>query len=594
MMQIACLVIPSPIIALAMAFVFISSATAQLTAPQDQPAKALEISSAKVDGSSVPWKKILRTKPAPRVVMLDFGPTAGSGWDPFRLRYKLEGWENNWQTGGGYMFLMVRFCNEAGERIAQEEFDMKGESPGWDSSLTSSPLTHRREIVTVPPNASRLWIVISSAGPPSTVGICIVDSLVVSRLSAGASPAEILLRSPFDREGQRAPDNATSLDFERKSGWLRDGSRPGMAKILEFGHDPTVKGFAILDEDPAGHAEWHNIQEKAPRVTPGERVSIEWNEMYSIGVANLRFISPAYEFLPPGDYRFRVSEVDLLGKPTGVELSLPIHVPVARWKTPWFWALVSVLLTAVTTAGVRSLASYKMRRIVARLELDHAMESERLRIAQDIHDDLGARITQISLFSAMAQTKRPLSEEVRADFEHISHLSRDLVSSLYETVWAVDPENDNLESLGDFICETASQLCESAQLRCCLKMTDLPSGIQISSHVRHSLVMAAKEAIHNAIKHANSSELTIRVEFKDLALSISIQDNGRGFQSTNSGNGLFNMKRRLEILGGVCSIESNVHTGTTVELQLKLPPPESVLRIANLESGNEKLDSRGK
>ncbi|HEY2341982.1 MAG TPA: ATP-binding protein, partial [Chthoniobacteraceae bacterium] len=167
--------------------------------------------------------------------------------------------------------------------------------------------------------------------------------------------------------------------------------------------------------------------------------------------------------------------------------------------------------------------------------------------------------------------RRVLSEEVRGDFERISKMSRDLVSSLYETVWAVDPENDNLESLGSFICETASQLCGAAELRCALERMDLPRDVQISSHVRHSVVMAVKEGIHNVIKHANATEVTVRVEFKNSVLTISIRDNGRGFQTSDLGNGLPNMRRRLVDIGGVCLVESSATDGTTVQMRLSIP-----------------------
>ena len=206
------------------------------------------------------------------------------------------------------------------------------------------------------------------------------------------------------------------------------------------------------------------------------------------------------------------------------------------------------------------------------------MERERLRIAQDIHDDLGARVTQISLFSAMAQGNPALPEKARADFERISRMSRELVSSLYETVWAVNPDNDHLEALGDYLCQMASRLCEAAQLRCRLKVTNLPPDIQVSSQIRHHITMAAKESVHNVIKHAMASEVSVSVTFTAGILTVSIQDDGCGFHGNGGGNGLINIRRRLEDIGGTCLVESQSQRGTAIHLHLAVPTSESAPR----------------
>jgi signal transduction histidine kinase len=251
---------------------------------------------------------------------------------------------------------------------------------------------------------------------------------------------------------------------------------------------------------------------------------------------------------------------------------LEFDVPLAFWKTPWFW------VSLVTVAGAAGLGAWRYlwwRRLQHRLQLleqQRAIERERLRIAQDIHDDLGARVTQISLLSAVAQRKPSLSDEARTDFGTVSQMTRDLVSALYETVWAVNPENDNLEALGNFLCQMGNQLCTPANLPCRLEVPDLPSSVPLTSQVRHNLIMAAKEALHNVIKHAHATEVRIRIVFDASELSISIQDDGRGFDPTTTahGNGLDNLKRRLETIGGTFALKSHPGKGTTVVLRLRV------------------------
>jgi signal transduction histidine kinase len=180
------------------------------------------------------------------------------------------------------------------------------------------------------------------------------------------------------------------------------------------------------------------------------------------------------------------------------------------------------------------------------------------------------------MLSAMAPDQSNFPQNARADFQQISQMSRDLVSALYETVWAVNPENDNLYAVGNYLRQMTSQLCEPAQLRCRFHIPTLPRDVQVSSQTRHNVAMAVKEAVHNIMKHANASEATIRVVFGEMLLAISIQDNGCGFQTTGlaCGNGLANMKRRMEDLGGSCVVESQLGGGTSIHLRLKIKAVE--------------------
>jgi signal transduction histidine kinase len=206
------------------------------------------------------------------------------------------------------------------------------------------------------------------------------------------------------------------------------------------------------------------------------------------------------------------------------------------------------------------------------------LEQERLRIAHDIHDDLGARVTQISLLSAMAQENPAFPEKARADFDKVSKMSRELVSALYETVWAVNPENDNLEALGNYLCQMVKQLCEQTHLRCRFHVMDLPHEVQVSSQTRHNISMAVKEAVHNIIKHAKASEVTLRMAFSDGVLDVTVHDDGSGFKPVDnvSGNGLSNIRQRLQNIGGTSFVESQPGQGTAVRIRLRIKPAMEV------------------
>lgn len=540
----------------------ISPVAAQLS-QLGEPTNAIVISSMSVAGKPVPLGRgdEIKLGAFPENIVFHFGPNTNFGRLPVRLRYKLDDYDDNWHEGGGEMYLAIRFYNDSGDQVGQETFSVSGESAGWSRSLKNSSLAHRRETLTVPPFASRVMVVISSAGPPATEGVYVMANLLVLK-STGKSEAVELLRSPFDQ--QPDDDNMTQAPL----GWTRDGNHASMAKIVRVGHDSATKAFAIFDDDPASHAEWRTAMQFMPRVVAGDNLVVEWNEMFSIGVGDLR--TATYGGLLPGTYDFHVEEVDIFGVLTGAEASLKVTVLSPFWKTTWFWGAVLVGMTTALFGAGRYVIWQKMRHEMVYLKNLQALEHERLRIAHDIHDDLGARVTQISLLSAMSQENLDFPEKARANFDRISQMSRELVSALYETVWTVNPENDNLDALGNYICQMVNQLCAGLQFRCRFHVQDLPREIQVSSQTRHNISMAVKEAVHNVIKHAGASEVGIYISFTGNLLTISVQDDGRGFlpSGNHAGHGLTNMKRRLEDIGGSYSIESQPGKGTTVHMRL--------------------------
>jgi signal transduction histidine kinase len=537
-----------------------------------QTTNLLAIQSVGVNGRLMPADDLagkVRLGAFPKSVSFTFGPVTNTSRLFARLRYKLDGYETNWNANSGQMRVSVSFCDGTRRKIREDSFKVGGDSLGWNGTLENSTLIHRQETAVVPPGASRLWVTISSAGPPQSVGLYVVKDLVVTRNASGGV-RDALLRSDdaIDESASNSIRDGTS-----PKAWIRDGTNPDMAKVVEFGQYSKAKALAILDDDPVGHAEWHNNYDNAPQVNPGDRITIEWNELYTMGVGD-DFSSRNYENLPPGKFRFLVSEVTALGIPTGVEASLDVLVSPPVWQQPVFWAFLVLLVIALAVSGSRYYTWRVMRHELARIERQRALEQERLRIARDIHDDLGARATQISMLSSMSPNNQAFPDNARADLERIFNLSKELIAALYQTIWTVSPEYDNLSALGNYICQMAERLCGSAQLRCRLQVDNLPGHVQVSSQTRHNIMMAVKESVHNVVKHAGASEITIKVAFDGTTLRIAIQDDGCGFDPAvaAAGNGLTNMKSRLQDIGGTCVVESRPGQGATVHLQLVIPP----------------------
>jgi signal transduction histidine kinase len=328
--------------------------------------------------------------------------------------------------------------------------------------------------------------------------------------------------------------------------------------------------LAIVDDNPNGHAQWNTLRGQGPKVSPLDVLVLEWDEMFSIALATPATVS--YKNLRPGFYRFSMNRLSLMGIPSDDEVSLGIEVLSPFWKTAWFW--VSIMFAAVGMAFAiwRYHEARRLQLENVRLSQRQVVEAERLRIARDIHDDLGAGVTEISMFSSEAQKKPGLSPETVADFDTVSRMSRNLVRTMYETVWAVSPENDHLDSLATYICQMAEQMCSPAGLRCRLQIPDLPHEVPVTASVRHNLVMMVKEAVHNVIKHANATEVQISLQFADRVLTIEVKDNGRGFDASKiqRGRGLSNMEQRMKSLGGLWTRVSEPGSGTRIRLELHL------------------------
>jgi hypothetical protein len=214
---------------------------------QDTP-EHLTIHSALVDGKTVivNHAQNLNLGPFPADTTFYFDSPTNSSAASLRIRYKLEGYENTWHDGQCEMYFAVRFFNSQGDQISQDTFQVSGESAGWNNSLTTSTLTHRRELVVVPPLASRILVVMSSAGPPATLGVYVVANLTVSKINSNAVPS-MLMEFPPDH----GLNESTNFNL---SDWLRDGNVPSMAKIVTVGQSPSQPALGLLDNDPYSHA----------------------------------------------------------------------------------------------------------------------------------------------------------------------------------------------------------------------------------------------------------------------------------------------------------------------------------------------------
>jgi signal transduction histidine kinase len=187
-------------------------------------------------------------------------------------------------------------------------------------------------------------------------------------------------------------------------------------------------------------------------------------------------------------------------------------------------------------------------------------EIERKRISKELHDDIGAGLTQIILIGNAAQKKYTKTEEL----QNIGETAQQLVSSMGEIIWSMTPGNNRAE---DFFSYTREQLNKQLEYSGMEYSIDFPENVvevEMTNEMRRNLLMVTKEIINNAIKYSNAQEIKIKAELLKRKLCIEIKDNGVGFDSSaaSSGNGLKNIKKRVDEMGGELIIESSEEKGT--------------------------------
>jgi signal transduction histidine kinase len=406
-----------------------------------------------------------------------------------------------------------------------------------------------------------------SGGPEQTVGVMVIDDLSVSNTSGKNGEPEVLLFS-----SRLAEDKELEQPLAVPRGWMRDGSKPSAAVLLRSDDDRPLHFLAVVDTDPNTWGAWRTDPDSSVAVHLGDTFLLRWKEMYCIGWGGAG--EADYSYLPPGQYLFRIQAVTEFGEKTGEMLSVPMTVSPPFWQTTWFQGSVLVLLVGALVAAVRYATGRKMQMQLELLNQQRAVELERSRIARDIHDDLGANLTQIALLSELAQTDLAQPAQARSHLEQIFITAGALARQLDEIVWAITPANDTLEEFASYVSKFAQDYLRVAGIRCRLEVPESLPKCPMSSAQRHDLFLAAKEALHNVVKHAQSSEVWLRLEIDHGELTLEIEDNGKGLdkhaEARPRGHGLANMQNRLGHVGGTFSQQSRAGLGTLVRLALPL------------------------
>lgn len=196
-----------------------------------------------------------------------------------------------------------------------------------------------------------------------------------------------------------------------------------------------------------------------------------------------------------------------------------------------------------------------------------------------MHDELGAKLTRISFLGDTARRCRSNPAETNQHIAKMSEAARELILSLDQIVWAVDPENDSLENLANYICRYAGEFSKDSSIQCKFKIPWKLPACNLSTEVRHNVFLAVKEALNNAVKHSGATEIVLTITVTDDEFALCISDNGRGIIETRNnghpemkrtGHGLENMRQRLILIHGKLEINSEPGHGTEVRFIVPL------------------------
>lgn len=245
-----------------------------------------------------------------------------------------------------------------------------------------------------------------------------------------------------------------------------------------------------------------------------------------------------------------------------------LHIDAPIWQRPWFTALLLAIIALVIY-------------VFYRLRLSRLLEVAdiRMRIATDLHDDIGANLTKIAILSEVAQQRLGHNSDAQEDgkeklLRSVAEISRESVSSMGDIVWAINPKKDSLIGLTRRMRQYAEEILERRDIHLQFSAPVIEPHLRLGANIRRDLYLIFKECVNNIVRHSGAGSVKIDFNLVDKELLLRISDDGTGFDIKREydGNGLLNIKKRAESCGGHLNIDSIKGSGTTIILRIKLRP----------------------
>jgi signal transduction histidine kinase len=350
--------------------------------------------------------------------------------------------------------------------------------------------------------------------------------------------------------------------------WIADNLALGQAKKIAVPAGTHKLAFTMAcrtpDVDPLALAYRWRIA----------KLSDQWHETGPDGRVEL--VPPP----PPGSFDLQVQARHTDGVWDKSSYSVELHVAEVWWHNPMMLALAAAVIGILGAAVWWKTWAWRVNRRLAVAEQHLELHQERLRIARDMHDEMGARLTHIALLADRTRKANSADVKFGCELKEVAENARAAVSALDNIVWAVSPQHDTIGSMVDYLCDYAPSYLEAAGMQCRLEINVVTPHYPLSLTIRHALLMAVKEALQNAVKHSQASTVRLSIREADGTLLISIADDGRGFPDEPvriDSSGLKNMRQRLTEIGGRCEMGAADGQGARIQffLPMKYEPKQS-------------------
>ena len=280
-----------------------------------------------------------------------------------------------------------------------------------------------------------------------------------------------------------------------------------------------------------------------------------------------------YSRLPSGHYTLKIKAYNGDGIEADQIYSLPIRIKPPWWQTWWFETLSILFVLGLMHLISRAYLRMRLERQRALIERKVAVEKERNRISRDMHDDLGSGLTMIAILSEVVKKQLAEPEKARELLEKIAESSRDLVDSLQDIIWLLNPQNDTIEGLASYIREYGLKYFEPLAVQVDFNYPEKFSTLSLNEEQRRNTFLSVKESFNNIVKHADCKNIIVSIYETPKEIRICIVDDGKGFDMNSVrlfANGLKNMQERIEYVGGTYFIISEPEKGTLTEIKFSL------------------------
>jgi len=380
-------------------------------------------------------------------------------------------------------------------------------------------------------------------------------------------------------------NNFVNVSYRDRQGALWFGTLQGLSRLVpdnraDAMHPPSIfiNGLRIAGEPyalshlgqkeingPELSASQNDLQIDFSSVSVGNAASLRYQ--YTLEGADREWSAPTtqrsitYARLSPGTYRFLVRAIDVDDVASAQPASVSFKILRPLWQRWWSLSLAALLLVGVASLIHR----YRVNRL---LEL----ERMRTRIATDLHDDIGSSLSQIAILSEVVRQNVGQASRVNEPLSRITTSSSELMGTMSDIVWAIDPHKDRLADLTQRMRRFASDVLTARSIDFEFQAPDISRKRNLGADVRRQVFLVFKESINNIARHSGCAHVDIDLRVKRDLLILLIKDDGRGFDSTqdSDGHGLVSMQTRAKEMGGALKISSRPGEGTSVTLEMPI------------------------